>query len=143
MLFADTHAHLDDKAFEGKTEEIILNAKESGVEFIITSGYDEQSSRQAVLTAEKYDNVFACIGYYPENCEKFNEKIIKNLAKSKKTVAIGEIGLQYTENMPSKEMQKEVFEKQIKLAYELKLPIVIHCREAYGDCLELLKRNKE
>ena len=143
LTFVDTHAHITDKAFEGEEKLIVRRARECGVEFVITSGYDAESSRNAVECAENYENVFASIGFYPENCEEYNEDVLKELAKSKKVVAIGEIGLQYTENMPPKEKQIEVFEKQIKLAHLLKLPIVIHCREAYGDCLDVLKKNKQ
>lgn len=146
LTLCDSHAHLTDKAFAGEVGQIIKNAQEHGVDFIITSGYDLSSSKGAVELAEKYDNVYASIGIYPENCEEFDEnceKEIENLAKNKKVVAIGEIGLQYTENSPEKEKQIAVFERQIKLAYRLGLPIVIHCREAYGDCLQVLKKNKE
>lgn len=141
--FVDTHAHLTDLAFADDCEEVITRAKECGVEFIITSGYNLSSSIDAVKLAEKYDGVFASVGFYPENCEEYDEKALKILAKAEKVVAIGEIGLQYTEGMPAKEKQIEVFERQIKLAYEMGLPVVIHCREAYGDCLEVLKRNIE
>ena len=143
---ADTHAHLGDKTFQGEVEQIVENARSEGVQFIITSGFDLTSSIEAVKLAEKYDIVFASIGIYPENCLEFDEnceKELKKLAKSEKVVAIGEIGLQCTDGCPDKEKQKEVFEKQIKMAYELNLPIVIHCREAYGDCLEVLKKNQE
>lgn len=143
LNFVDTHAHLTDCAFEGEIETVVCRAHENNVGAIITSGYDLKSSKEAILISEKFKNVFASIGYYPEYCENFDEKSLKNLAKSEKVVAIGEIGLQYTENMPPKEKQIDVFEKQIKLAYELKLPIVVHCRDAYGDCLDILKKNKE
>ncbi|MBQ8443898.1 MAG: TatD family hydrolase, partial [Clostridia bacterium] len=141
--FADTHAHLTDIMFDGECAEIVAKAKDCGVNLIITSGYDLESSKEAVTMAEQFEGVYAGVGYYPENCEEFDEKALKNLAKHEKVVAIGEIGLQYTENMPEKEKQIEAFEKQIKLAFELKLPIVIHCRDAYGDCLDVLKKNRE
>jgi TatD DNase family protein len=112
---------------------------------VITSGYDIASSQQAIALAEKYENIFASIGIYPEfaeNCDKNVLQTLKNLAKNKKVVAIGEIGLQYTDNMPDKEIQKNTFIKQLELANELQLPVVIHCRDAYGDIIELLKENK-
>ena len=101
--FADTHAHLTDGAFHDEVEDVILKAKANGVDFIITSGYDLKSSAEAVRLAEKFENVYASIGFYPENCMEYDEKSLKNLVKSKKVVAIGEIGLQYTENMPGRE----------------------------------------
>ena len=144
-MFVDTHAHLTDKAFKGNEEEIIKKANDCMVSKIITSGFDYNSSLKAVELAEKYDGVYASIGIYPENVSEFNEVQCKleELAKHNKVVAIGEIGLQYTENMPNKEMQKEVFLEQIKLAYRLSKPIVIHCREAYGDMISLLKDNRQ
>ncbi|MBO5395078.1 MAG: TatD family hydrolase [Clostridia bacterium] len=143
LVLVDTHAHLTDKAFEGEEEIIVGRAAECGVAFIITSGYNLSSSQTAVACAEKFDNVYASVGFYPENCMEFDCEALKEIAQNEKVVAIGEIGLQYTEGMPPKEEQIEVFEKQIKLAHELNLPIVIHCREAYGDCLEVLKRNQQ
>lgn len=142
----DTHAHLNDEAFNGEVDKVVSHAKECGVAFIINSGYDISSSQEVILLAEQYDDLYATIGIYPENCEEFDENcqnLLKNMAKNEKVVGIGEIGLQYTEGMPSKEKQRETFEKQIKMAYELEKPIVIHCREAYGDTLEVLKKNKE
>ena len=143
-MLIDTHAHLTDKAFESDLEKVIFACQEKGVK-VITSGYDIASSQQAIALAEKYENIFASIGIYPEFaqiCDENAIKMLKNLAKSKKVVAIGEIGLQYTDNMPDKEIQKKALKLQLQLAYELELPVVIHCRDAYGDMIELLKENK-
>ena len=144
-MLVDTHAHINDEMFEGKTEELLAHAKENGVGFVITSGYDIQSSVQAVATAEKYEGVFASIGVYPENCEEYNNEVenqLRKLAQNKKVVAIGEIGLQFCDENDDRRLQEEVFIKQLSLAYELKLPVVIHCRDAYGRLLEILKENK-
>lgn len=145
-MLVDTHAHINDEKFEGKTEELLAHAKENGVNFVITSGYDFASSKQAVETAEKKDGVFASIGIYPENCAEYCNQVeegLKALAKSKKVVAIGEIGLQFCDENNDKKLQEKVFLKQIALANELELPVVIHCRDAYGRLLEILKENKE
>ncbi len=143
-MLIDTHAHLTDPAFSTDLEEVVFACQQKGMK-VITSGYDIASSQQAIALAEKYENIFASIGIYPEFAENCNEnalKTLKNLAKNKKVVAIGEIGLQYTDNMPDKEIQKNTFIKQLKLAQELQLPVVIHCRDAYGDMIEILKNNK-
>ncbi len=143
-MLIDTHAHLTDSAFSNDLEEVIFACQQKGMK-VITSGYDIASSQQAIFLAEKYENIFASIGIYPEfalNCDENAIKTLKNLAKNKKVVAIGEIGLQYTDNMPDKQIQKNALEKQLKLASELQLPVVIHCRDAYGDMIELLKENK-
>lgn len=145
-MFIDTHAHLTDAKFTGEEGEIIFQAKQCKVEKIITSGFNLASSKQAVSFAQKHDGVFASIGIYPENIEELDDftlQELEKLASNQKVVAIGEIGLQYTENMPDHIKQKDGFAKQIRLAHKLQKPIVIHCREAYGDTLEVLKANKE
>ncbi len=144
-MLIDTHAHLTDEAFSGSVDEIISKAKDCTVTKIITSGFDYSSSVEAVKFAEKYQGVYASIGDYPENIYEYNEEIenkLETLAKHDKVVAIGEIGLQYTDGMPDREKQKEIFLKQVALANRCHLPIVIHCRDAYGDMIELLKKNK-
>lgn len=145
LYFVDTHAHLTDKAFDEDRDSIIDKSREMGVRTIITSGFNLPSSINAVEFAKKYDDVFASIGVYPENILELEKDFddLCLLAQEKKVVAIGEIGLQYTENMPAKEKQKEGFIAQLKLANSLNLPVVIHCRDAYGDMLEILKANKE
>lgn len=145
-MFVDTHAHLTDKAFKENLNQIIEKANDSMVKEIITSGFDLSSSVEAVELAGQYDNIYASIGFYPEYADDFSKEIedkIEKLGGNQKVVAIGEIGLQYTDGMPSHERQKEVFLRQIKLAKRLNKPIIIHCRDAYGDMITLLKDNKE
>jgi len=144
-MFIDTHAHLNDDAFQGEEEKIIKLSMDMGVEKIINSGYDIPSSLQSIKLAEENENVYASIGIYPENIEQLDGATLKKLqelAKYKKVVAIGEIGLQYTEGSADKNKQKEGFVKQLQLAYEIQKPVVIHCRDAYGDMIEILKENK-
>lgn len=145
-MFIDTHAHLNDQAFNGEVEDIINLSKEMGVEFIVNSGYDLASSFDVLSLAEKYRNLYCSIGFYPENIQELNKESydkLYQLAQNKKVVAIGEIGLQYTDDCPDRELQKQGFVKQLQLAYDLQKPIVIHCRDAYGDMIDLLKENKE
>lgn len=144
-MFIDTHAHLTDEAFENDRAEIIKLSNEIGIDAIINSGYNLPSSFDALNLALKYENLYVSAGIYPENIEELDQETYNQLfklAQNKKVVAIGEIGLQYTEGCPDKEKQKQGFLKQLQLAFELKKPIVIHCREAYGDMIELLKNNK-
>ena len=144
MKLVDVHAHLTDAKFDD-VEDVILRAKENGVQNIICSAYDLSSSKKAVELAEKYENVFACVGIHPEYVEDFNDQDLhqlENLALSEKVVAIGEIGLDYYWVSDNKDLQKEVFEKQIDLANKTNLPIVVHCRDAIGDAIEILKNNK-
>lgn len=145
-MLIDTHAHLTDIAFEGDREKVVQLSKELTVEKIITSGFNLCSSMDALHFCQDKDGVFASVGVYPENIYELNdqvEKELEKLAKEPKVVAVGEIGLQYTDGMPDKESQKIGFVKQIRLACKVKKPIVIHCREAYGDTLEILKQNRD
>ncbi len=144
-MFIDTHAHLNDKRFNGIVEETIKYANDMQVGTIICSASSIETAYEVVRLSEKYDCVYATIGVHPQDVEGFNEKsieILRELAKHKKVVGIGEIGLEYMEGSPDKEVQKNAFLMQLRLANELKLPFVIHCREAVGDMLEILKANK-
>ena len=146
-MFIDTHCHLTDKQFQKDIEKVLAFSEQLGVKFFVTSGFDLDSSIKAVEFASLHKNVFATIGIYPEHAHLSDEKTfakLEELAKNKKVVGIGEIGLQFTDKAPAKEVQIKVFERQIDLAFDLQKPIVIHCREAMGICLETLekKRNK-
>ena len=144
-MLIDTHAHLSDEKFADDFENVIKMAKDSTVEIIITSGSDLATSKAAVKIAEKCDGVYASVGVHPQDVEKFSNETLselKKLAQSKKVVAIGEIGLEYLEDSPDKNLQKSAFLKQIQLAHELGLPIVIHTRSAIGDTMQILKDNK-
>ena len=144
-MFVDVHAHLyyEDRLDEKKA---IENALSYGVEKIICSGSDLENSRKSVEIAQKYDNVFASVGVHPDDVENLEEKELlelEELARSKKVVAIGEIGLDYNTSTVSKEKQKEAFVAQIKLADKLGLPVVVHSREATGDTIEILRENQK
>ncbi len=145
-MLIDTHAHLEDKAFKHDLDEVVKNSVDSTVEKIITSGTDIKSSKKAVELAHRYDAVYVSIGVDPQHAESFNENTLielEEMAKDTKVVAIGEIGLEYREHCPDKELQKRVFVEQIKLAHKLEKPIVIHTREAIADTLQVLKENKD
>lgn len=146
MIF-DTHCHLNDEALLDSVEDVISEAKSAGVSLFIVPGWDQKSSQIAVKLAERFECVYAAIGYHPENLEGVSEEEFDEtmkLADNPKVVAIGEIGLDYHwEKDPKKqEIQKEFFIKQIEFANKKKLPIIIHNREASGDCLELLNNHK-
>lgn len=145
-MYIDTHAHLTDIAFAGKVDEVIKKSQECMVEKIITSGYNLPSSEEALKLSQNYSEIVYCsIGVYPENIEEYSNEVedkIIELSHNKEVVAVGEIGLQYTDGMPSRDKQKSIFIKQLELAHHLKLPVVLHCRDAYGDMITLLKQNK-
>ncbi len=143
----DTHCHLEMDAFNIDREIVIQRAIEAGIEAIITIGSDMKGNEGALEISQKYDFIYCSIGLHPHDAKDFNEKIynkIKDLATAKnqnKVVAIGEIGLDYHYDNSPRDIQKEVFFRQLILAKELDLPVVIHSREAKSDTLSIIKES--
>ncbi|MCG2690596.1 TatD family hydrolase [Candidatus Parcubacteria bacterium] len=164
-MFIDTHAHVNFSAFKYDADEVIRRSLDNEI-WMILVGTEYKTSKRALDYANKYERgVFATVGLHPihlqsisakgedyefqSRAEDFNYEVYERLAKSNKTVAIGEIGLDYyhidkTRNAASvKERQKEIFIEQFKLARELDLPVIIHCRQAHDDMLAMLKALKK
>lgn len=142
MEFFDSHAHYNDEKFEQDRSEILKKIYNEKVTKITCVGYNIESSKIAVNLSEQYDFLYATVGISPNDIDDIGlDKIepIRALAQNDKVVAIGEIGLDYYWNKENKEKQKEFFVKQIELADQLDLPIVIHCRDAVMDTLDILK----
>lgn len=142
MLF-DTHAHYDDERFDGDRKALLASMPEKNVGLIVNPGCDIPSSRAAVELAGKFDFVYAAVGIHPENCADFESEQIeklRELAKEPKVVAIGEIGLDYywAEN-PPKDLQQKVLRRQLLLAQELRLPVIIHDRDAHADTMAIVR----
>lgn len=145
-MFIDVHAHLNDDKLIENVEQILEDASKVGVKKVICCGYDEKSSIVALELSKKFDCIYACIGMHPHDSKYYTEEFenwIKLNHNDSKVVAIGEIGLDYHYDLSPRETQKEIFVRQIRLASELKLPIVIHTREAIADTLQILKENKQ
>lgn len=143
-MYFDTHAHLDDEKFDADREEIIEHIKSEGVSLVVNIGADMESSKTTVELAEKYDFIYAAVGVHPYDEPDLTDDDIlelKQLAKSEKVVAIGEIGLDYHFPDTDKEGQKEGFRKQIALAKELNLPYVVHDRDSHQDCYDIIKES--
>lgn len=141
MLF-DSHAHLNLDKFNRDRHKIIADFKKDGIEMVVVPGTSVESSRSAVLLAEKYDSLFATIGIHPVNTGDISDgtvEILRNLAVSRKVVAIGECGLDYHYDNVPRDIQKKWFIEQIKLCKDLNLPIVVHDREANIDTFNILK----
>lgn len=140
----DTHCHLNDKKYEHNLPQIISNYEQSGIQKVICVGFDFESSFLAQKIAHDYDSVYYSVGVHTENLEDYDEsKLLALLDKSdSKLVALGEIGLDYYYRQDNKEQQKKVFVQQLELAQKYNLPVIIHCRDAYGDMLEILKKYK-
>lgn len=149
MELFDSHAHLDDEKFEEDRDTLIEQIREAGVTKLISAVYSLEGSKKGKELADKYDFIYTTAGISPNDIPQTEEELwimlseIQKIAKqSKKVVAIGEIGLDYYWNQENKELQKVAFKKQIELANQLKLPIVIHTREAVMDTLEILKQEE-
>ncbi len=144
-MLIDTHAHLDDKAIYGDLEEILKRAAQAGVEKIVNIGCDWKSSLMSLRLAEKYPQIYATVGVHPHDAKILDNKLEESLfelLKEKRVVALGEIGLDYYRNLSPQECQKKAFRRQIALAKEAGKPIVIHDRDAHGDCLKIVKEEK-
>lgn len=147
MMIFDSHAHYDDESFNEDRENVIKKLMENGIVGVLNCGASAEGMRDSVKLAEKYDIFYAAVGIHPENAYEFTDEVIdeiKELVKRDKVKAIGEIGLDYywKEN-PPKEVQKKVFRKQMEIAKEINLPVVIHDREAHKDTLEIMKEFPE
>lgn len=146
MIF-DTHAHYDSGAFNGDRFEILASMPDNDVGLIVDPGCDLESSRDAIALAEKYDYVYAAVGWHPEDIiDKFTEEAFSELQKlmdHPKCVAIGEIGLDYYWDSEHKEEQKKLFRRQIELAIALDKPVIVHDREAHGDSMEIVLQYSE
>lgn len=141
-MLIDTHCHLDFPEYDADRAEVIERSIEQGVSRIINVGSSLKGSLDSVALAEKYDCVFAAVGIHPHEAQSFNtqaEGAIRQLAKRKKVVAIGEIGLDFYRNFSKPEDQRLMFERLLALAKEVSLPVVIHSREAEAEVLKYLK----
>ncbi len=144
-MLIDSHVHLNDEDLVGRAEEILSDA-DSNLLSVINVGYDLPSSILAVEQAERYDGCYAVVGIHPHDSDTADSETyatIKELAQREKVVAIGEIGLDYYYDHSPRDIQKEVFAEQLRLADELRLPVVIHLRDAYKDMLDILEENSE
>ena len=150
MEYFDTHAHYDDSHFDNDREEVIEKIFNAGVTKCVDVGCDITTSKKAIELAKKYDFMYAICGIHPNEIASSKEKIDKDILEirklileNEKTVAVGEIGLDYHyEDMPSEELQQYAFVEQIKTANELDLPISIHTRDAIDDTIAIIRKNE-
>lgn len=141
-MLIDTHCHLNDEAFADDFEEVLQRARDSGVHGLVVPGVDVPSSERAIEMATRYDGVYAAVGIHPESLEDLRESVfdeVRALADHPKVVAIGEIGLDYHWDVAPRPFQQEVFARQMVLANELRLPIIVHDRESTADTVRLIE----
>ena len=146
MLF-DTHAHYDDEAFDADRDAVLTALPGQGVGLVLNPGCDVESSRKAVQYAAAYPHVYAAVGIHPENCGGYTAgdlAALRQLAQQPKTAAIGEIGLDYYwDENPPRALQQEVLRRQLALAEELDLPVIVHEREAHEDGIRIVEEFPE
>jgi TatD DNase family protein len=145
MELIDTHAHLNLPDFQSDLDAVIERARVAGVKFIINVGIDIPSSQKAIALAVQYKSLFAVVGIHPHDAQKVSESdwiTLEKLLQEPKVVALGEIGLDYYKNYSPHDIQEEIFRKQLALAQKHDKPLIIHCREAHKDCLDILNEVK-
>ena len=141
MLF-DTHAHLNDPAFDPDREELMAGLAEKGISFVMNAGCSLESSREIVAMAERWPWLYGSVGSHPDSANEVNEEVIeayRKLCRHEKVKAIGEIGLDYYYEDIPREIQKQAFRMQMALAKEVDMPVIVHEREAHDDGMRIVK----
>lgn len=141
MIF-ETHAHYDDEQFDADRDELLSSLADGGVGLVVNPSVTAENAKKVLAMAEKYPFFYAAVGVHPENCAHYDENELaqlRELAKHPKCVAIGEIGLDYYYGGDDKEVQRSAFERQMQLAQDLDLPVIIHSRSANGDTMDILR----
>ncbi len=144
MIF-ETHAHYDDEAFDIDRESLLEQFPKNNIDYIVNICAEFNSVEKVLELADRYPYIYAAVGIHPSNCGELNEEKfawVKEMAQHAKSVAIGEIGLDYYWDIPERPVQKEWFSRQMDLAKELKLPMVIHSRDAANDTYQMMKEAK-
>ena len=144
-MLIDSHSHLEMPAFKGDLDQVIQRAKASGVEYIFTVGTEKKDWMRALEIAHSNPSVYAILGVHPHNAKEIDEETystLRKLCQDEKVRAYGEIGLDFYRNLSPRDVQLRRFREQIVLAKELRLPIVVHDREAHAETLEVLKSGR-
>lgn len=144
MIF-DTHAHYNDQAFDEDREELIQSLPENGIGLVVNIGANLESTKESIKLAETYPFFYASAGVHPSDTAELNDENLawlEECTNRKKVVAVGETGLDYYWDEPDRNIQKEWFERQMEMAREVKLPVIIHSRDAAKDTLNIMKAVK-
>lgn len=141
-MYFESHAHYDDEKFNQDRYELINEMHEKGVSYIVNAGSDVESSAAGINLSAKFPFFYAAVGVHPHESENMSEEdinILRNYSKNEKVVAIGEIGLDFHYDFSPREIQKKWFIKQLSLAKELDMPVIIHSRDASAECFNIIK----
>ena len=145
-MLIDSHVHLDDRRYNNDRDRIIKGLKDDGVELVINIGAALKTSIASVSLAEKYDNVYATVGVHPHSAKEVDDstlEILKSFASREKVIAIGEIGLDFHYDNSPRDVQRKWFKKQLDLAKEVDLPVVIHSRSATQETFDIIKEAQD
>lgn len=140
-MFIDTHAHVQMPEFDADRDEALVRARAAGIEVLVTVGYHLEASRKAVEAAQRFPQVYASVGVHPHDAKHYDdaaEGVLRSLANHQKVVAIGEAGLDFYRDRSPRPAQAEAFRRQIRLAKERGLPLIVHDREAHQETMRLL-----
>ncbi len=141
MIF-ESHAHYDDEAFDEDRDRLLEGLRENGIGYVVNIGANIQTTKNTIGLAEKYPFIYGAAGVHPSDADELNEENfawLKDQCSHPKIVAVGEIGLDYYWNEPDREIQKKWFERQLNMAREVGLPVIIHSRDAAKDTLDIMK----
>lgn len=143
MIF-DTHAHYDDEAFDTDRDELLAGLPAAGIGRVVNIASSVKSIDECLALAHRYPHVYCALGIHPEHCADMTDEILEEIREKlsdKKALAVGEIGLDYYWPEPDREIQKYWFARQLQLAAEVDLPVVVHSREAAADTMRIMKEN--
>lgn len=143
MIF-DTHAHYDDEAFDGDRDELLAGLPAAGIGRVVNIAASPRSIDECLDLAHRFPHVYCALGIHPEHCAEMTEELLEEIRgklADDKAVAVGEIGLDYYWPEPDREIQKHWFARQLQLAREVDMPVVVHSREAAADTMRIMKEN--
>jgi len=144
-MYFESHAHYDDRRFDKDRQDVIKSCKESGVEYIVNAGADFRSSKKGIRLAAEYDFLYATVGVHPHSAKTLDESSfaeLSKLTKSPKVVAVGEVGLDFYRDNSPRDVQRKWFMRQLELAKDSGLPVVIHSRDACQEVFDTLKATR-
>ena len=143
-MYFDSHAHYDDKKFDNDRYELIREMHKNGVDYIVNAASDMKSSLTGIKLSSEFPFFYASVGVHPHEVSDMSEndiEILRNYSKNDKIVAIGEIGLDFHYDFSPRDLQKKWFIRQLELAKELDMPVIIHSREAAGECFDIIAKS--
>lgn len=143
-MYFESHAHYDDERFDEDRDTLLASFPAEGIETVVNASSDIKSSKASIALSEKYPFFYAAVGVHPHEVENITEADIdelKELSKHSKVVAIGEIGLDYYYDLSPRDLQRHWFKRQLELADELKMPVIIHSRDAAQECFDIIKNS--